>query len=87
MLAALVQAKVEGAHRLIPQQLVGGLVQHDFAANKRFNGKAAINWTIDPNNFVYAFVATGSKAGGLNGSNLFNVVPRSFEPEDVKNLF
>lgn len=59
------------------------LVQNDFTANKRFNGKAAINWTIDQNNFFYAFVATGSKAGGLNGSNLFGVAPRAFDPEDV----
>lgn len=59
------------------------LVQNDFTANKRFNGKAALNWTINANHFVYAFVATGSKAGGLNGSNFFNVTPRSFKPEDV----
>jgi iron complex outermembrane recepter protein len=30
------------------------------------SGKVSLNWTIDPNNFVYAFVATGFKPGGLN---------------------
>ena len=59
------------------------LIQHDFTADKKLDGKIALNWTIDPNNFVYAFVATGSKAGGLNGLNLFNVPPRAFRPEEV----
>ncbi len=28
--------------------------------------KAALNWTLDPHNFVYAFVATAYRPGGLN---------------------
>jgi iron complex outermembrane receptor protein len=67
----------------VPQFINTTLVQHDFAANKKVDGKVALNWTIDSHNFVYAFVATGSKAGGLNGLNLFGVAPRSFEPEQV----
>ncbi|WP_315762338.1 TonB-dependent receptor [Sphingomonas sp. Y38-1Y] len=59
------------------------LTQDDFTADKRVNGKAAVNWTIDANHFLYAFVATGSKAGGLNGPNLFAVPPATFEAEDV----
>jgi len=59
------------------------LTQDDFTSAKRVNGKAAINWTIDASNFVYAFVATGSKAGGLNGPNLFGVPPFAFDAEDV----
>ena len=31
-------------------------------------GKVSLNWTIDPENFVYAFVASGTKPGGLNTS-------------------
>ena len=31
-----------------------------------FTGKVALNWQVDPNNFLYAFVASGSKPGGLN---------------------
>ena len=59
------------------------LVQHDFNANENVDGKIALNWTIDRDNFVYAFVATGTKAGGLNGANLFGVTPRGFVPEKV----
>ena len=59
------------------------LVQHDFTANKKADGKVSLDWKIDRNNFVYAFVASGSKAGGLNGLNLFGVAPRAFVPETV----
>ena len=43
----------------------------DQSQNERFTGnnttgKLSLNWTIDPINFVYAFVATGAKPGGLN---------------------
>ena len=31
-------------------------------------GKVALNWNIDKSNFLYAFVATGAKPGGLNTS-------------------
>jgi iron complex outermembrane receptor protein len=31
-----------------------------------FDYKASLNWTINDNNFVYGFVATGYKPGGLN---------------------
>lgn len=31
-----------------------------------FSYKAAINWNIDVSNFLYAFIATGFKPGGLN---------------------
>ncbi|THD81932.1 MAG: TonB-dependent receptor [Phenylobacterium sp.] len=30
------------------------------------SGKVSLNWTIDPHNFVYGFVATGFRPGGLN---------------------
>ena len=46
-------------------------------------GKAALNWTLDENNFLYAFVAEGQKPGGLNGPNILLVAPRSFAPEKV----
>ncbi|MBW4329928.1 TonB-dependent receptor plug domain-containing protein [Stakelama sp. CBK3Z-3] len=57
--------------------------QDDFTADKKVTGKVALNWTIDADNFVYAFVATGHKAGGLNGVNLSFVTPQPFEPEEV----
>ena len=31
-----------------------------------FASKVSLNWTINPHHFVYAFVATGYKPGGLN---------------------
>jgi len=30
------------------------------------SGKVSLNWTIDPNNFLYGFVSTGFRPGGLN---------------------
>jgi iron complex outermembrane receptor protein len=43
----------------------------DQAMDKSFSGhnvtgKVALNWKVDPNNFLYAFVASGAKPGGLN---------------------
>jgi iron complex outermembrane recepter protein len=29
-------------------------------------GKVSLNWTVNPNNFLYAFVSTGFRPGGLN---------------------
>ncbi|MES1198599.1 MAG: TonB-dependent receptor [Pseudomonadota bacterium] len=31
-----------------------------------FSGKVALNWTISPDNFLYGFVSTGFRPGGLN---------------------
>jgi iron complex outermembrane receptor protein len=62
------------------------LVQKDKTVDKKVNGKVAINWTVDPNNFLYAFVATGSKAGGLNGPNLAGLAPLAFDTEDVTDF-
>jgi iron complex outermembrane receptor protein len=30
------------------------------------SGKLSLNWTVDPDNFLYAFVSTGFRPGGLN---------------------
>ncbi|RXD04868.1 TonB-dependent receptor [Sphingomonas sp. UV9] len=59
------------------------LVQNDKTIDKKVNGKVALNWTVDRNNFLYAFVATGAKAGGLNGPNVNGITPRAFDAEDV----
>jgi len=34
-------------------------------------GKVTLNWNLDAHNFLYAFVATGAKPGGLNNILLF----------------
>lgn len=59
------------------------LVQKDKVVEKKLNGKVSLNWTVDRNNFFYAFVATGAKAGGLNGPNVNGITPRGFDAEDV----
>ncbi|MEP9360231.1 TonB-dependent receptor [Sphingomonas sp. KR3-1] len=65
---------------------LASLPQKDKTVDKKLNGKVALNWTVDANNFLYAFVATGSKAGGLNGPNLAGVAPLAFDAEDVTDF-
>jgi iron complex outermembrane receptor protein len=58
------------------------LVDKQKASASKATGKFALNWTVDPHNFLYAFVATGFRPGGLNvpvGLGL----PAPFEPEEV----
>jgi iron complex outermembrane receptor protein len=43
--------------------------QDDSGSN--LTGKVTLNWNFNSTNFLYAFVATGAKPGGLNGSLLF----------------
>ncbi|NIJ38259.1 iron complex outermembrane receptor protein [Sphingopyxis panaciterrae] len=62
------------------------LPQVDRTVNKKVNGKIAINWTVNPDHFLYAFVATGSKAGGLNGPNILGRTPLAFDAEDVTDF-
>ncbi len=55
-----------------------GLSSHNFSY------KASLNWTVNDANFLYAFMATGFKPGGLNvpvGLGL----PAPFLPETVRN--
>ena len=62
------------------------LVQNDRYEEDAFTGKIALNWTLDDNNFLYAFYARGHKAGGLNGPNLAFVPPKAFDGEDVDDF-
>lgn len=62
----------------------------DFHQNVSFSGenttgKLSLNWTIDPDNFVYGFVASGAKPGGLNTALYFagGVTPPPFRQEYV----
>ena len=58
------------------------LVDEQSADSNSVTGKVALNWTINAHNFVYGFVATGDRAGGLNlpvGLGL----PAPFKPEKV----
>ncbi len=51
-------------------------------AASKLTGKVALNWKLDPDNFLYAFVATGFKSGGLNVPLSFTLPP-TFGPETV----
>jgi len=42
------------------------LVNHQAEHDDRVTGKANLSWTINSNSYLYAFVATGYKQGGLN---------------------
>jgi iron complex outermembrane receptor protein len=59
------------------------LIQHDSSAYKRGTGKFAVNYQLDASNFLYAFVARGSKTGGINAINILGAAPKLFLPEEV----
>jgi iron complex outermembrane receptor protein len=42
------------------------ITQEQTATFSNTSGKVALNWTVDPHHFLYAFVATGFRPGGLN---------------------
>jgi iron complex outermembrane receptor protein len=42
------------------------IVDEQTANYDNFSWKAALNWTVDPDNFLYAFAAVGYRPGGLN---------------------
>lgn len=80
------RSTVENDARFSAPLLGLALVQDDRYEEDAVTGKVALNWTIDPNNFAYAFVARGHKAGGLNGPNLAFVPPKAFDGEDVTDI-
>jgi len=47
-------------------------------------GKVALNWTMNPHQFLYAFAATGFRPGGLNVPVGLGEPP-AFDAEDVTN--
>ena len=56
-----------------------GLSSHNFSY------KAALNWTINEDNFLYGFIATGFKPGGLNLPFSLGSTVSPFSPETVVN--
>jgi iron complex outermembrane recepter protein len=42
------------------------IVDNQTAKSYNFSYKGALNWTINDDNYVYAFIATGFRPGGLN---------------------
>lgn len=61
-----------------------GLPIHDTqkATSNNFSYKAALNWNLNDDNFLYGFVATGFKPGGLNVPVGLGQ-PAPFRPETV----
>jgi iron complex outermembrane recepter protein len=57
--------------------LVSQSVPGETERDSRVTGKIDLDWTFDEHNFVYGFVATGHKGGGINGSGPI------FKPENV----
>ncbi|MGC1302144.1 MAG: TonB-dependent receptor [Caulobacteraceae bacterium] len=59
--------------------------QNQTESGSNVTGKVTLNWNLDPNNFLYAFVATGAKPGGLNTALYFDngIIPAPFKQERV----
>ncbi|HBI19722.1 MAG TPA: TonB-dependent receptor, partial [Brevundimonas sp.] len=58
------------------------LFQDDKVKDDKVTGKVTVNWKMDDANFVYGFVATGHKMGGLNAPNLYRPA-QTFGAEDL----
>lgn len=56
--------------------------QEQSTKSNNVSGKISLNWTVNDHHFLYAFVATGFRAGGLNVPVGFGV-PDPFDPEKV----
>ena len=74
----------EDVHTTYPQFGID-LVQNAEVEDDKVTGKVTLNWKLDDNNFVYGFVATGHKMGGLNSANLYRPA-RTFEPENLTDI-
>jgi iron complex outermembrane receptor protein len=61
---------VNHVNYLVPEFAVN-YFQNASEYGSNFTGKVALNWNIDRDNFLYAFVATGAKPGGLNTALYF----------------
>lgn len=61
------------------------LTQNAEITDEKVTGKVTLNWKVDDRNFVYGFVATGHKMGGLNTANLYRPA-RTFGPEELTDI-
>ncbi len=57
--------------------------QKDYAQSYSLDYKGSVNYQLDDNNFLYAFVGTGYKPGGLNPPIYTTASPGPFRPEHV----
>lgn len=58
------------------------LFQDQELEDEKLTGKITLNWKLDDDNFVYGFIATGHKMGGLNSPNLYQPA-QTFGSEDL----
>jgi iron complex outermembrane receptor protein len=74
----------------VPEQFFYYVIGYNYSNNQTYTGenvtgKVTLNWNLDAHNFLYAFVATGAKPGGLNNILLFGggSTPAPFAQEYV----
>jgi iron complex outermembrane recepter protein len=60
------------------------LTQQQEESFSNVSGKATVNWTVNDHHFLYGFVATGFRPGGLNVPVGFGE-PAAFKEEEVTN--
>jgi iron complex outermembrane receptor protein len=72
------------AHYTVPEFALD-FFQDQTEDGDNFTGKVALNWNVNDDNFLYAFVASGAKPGGLNTALYFGggVIPAPFKQEYV----
>ena len=68
-------------------QLPGDVTYVAHTSDSGVTWKVALNWKVDPSNFLYAFVATGRKAAGINTTPAgTQTAPLPFAPETVTDF-
>jgi iron complex outermembrane receptor protein len=56
-------------------------------SSDNFSYKVSLGWQVNPDHYLYAFVASGFRPGGLNTPDLTTPVPpKPFGPETVRSL-
>ncbi len=60
------------------------ITQDQTSKSNNVSGKVSLGWTVNDHNYLYGFVATGYKPGGLNVPVGFGA-PAPFGPEKVTN--
>ncbi len=61
------------------------IVDDQTAKFSNWSGKVSLGWTVDDHNYLYAFVATGFRPGGLNVPVGFGL-PAPFDSEEVTSV-
>ena len=74
-------------HVLIRQFAFFVIPDEQSTKSDNFSYKASLGWTVNPQHYLYAFVATGFRPGGLNTPDLSHpTLPEPFGPEKVRSM-